>query len=284
LNRQRPSQVADFLAREEHFALVPSTNDVVRVWLASGTAEVCLAIADAQSAGRGRRDRTWTAPAGRALLLSLGFRPTWLVAERTWQLGASVSLAMAEAAERVAGLADRTIRLKWPNDLVVETNGPTAIRKIAGVLGESVGLGGVDPQVVVGLGLNTDWIAADFPEALATSMTSLREVSGGRAIDHATLREAFLTRLEARVVALRAGRFDADDWGDRQLTTGRDVELVAPDGASEAVRAVGVNPSTGALLVQGRSGDPAVRSVFVGEIGRVRLRTIDIACNSPVGV
>ncbi len=69
-----------FLARSERFAEVGSTNDVVRDWLADGTPEVCLAIADEQSAGRGRDGRTWVAPPGAALLLSLGFRPTWLAA------------------------------------------------------------------------------------------------------------------------------------------------------------------------------------------------------------
>ena len=114
-----------FLARQEQFAVVGSTNDVVRGWLADGTPEVCLAVADEQTAGRGREGRTWVAPAGGALLLSLGFRPTWLAPDRVWRLAATVSLAMAEAAEHVAGLPERTIRLKWPNDLVVETP-PTA--------------------------------------------------------------------------------------------------------------------------------------------------------------
>ena len=88
-----------FLARQERFDVVGSTNDVVRGWLADGVAEVCLAVADEQSAGRGREGRTWTAPAGRALLLSLGFRPTWLAPERVWRLAAVTSLAMADAGE-----------------------------------------------------------------------------------------------------------------------------------------------------------------------------------------
>ena len=64
----------DFLARQERFPSVGSTNDVVRDWLAAGTPEVALAIADEQTAGRGRDGRRWVAPQGAALLLSLGFR------------------------------------------------------------------------------------------------------------------------------------------------------------------------------------------------------------------
>ena len=133
-----------FLSRQEHFPLVGSTNDVVRGWLAGGTPEVCLAVADQQSAGRGREGRSWQAPSGAALLASLGFRPTWLPPERAWRLAAVTSLAMAEAAEEVAELETGTIRLKWPNDLIVERRGvETDWRplKVAGVLGETDALG-----------------------------------------------------------------------------------------------------------------------------------------------
>jgi BirA family biotin operon repressor/biotin-[acetyl-CoA-carboxylase] ligase len=261
--------VTAFLARRERFDSVGSTNDVVRRWLAEGTAEVCLAIADEQTAGRGREGRTWVAPRGAALLLSLGFRPTWLEPERVWRLAAVVSLAMADAAEVAAGLARGTIRLKWPNDLVVESGG-TPARKLTGVLGETEGLGTADPRGVVGVGINADWRAADFPAELASSMTSLREASGGRPIDTDQLLAAFLEHLEAGTEALRNGRFEANAWTDRQLTNGRIVRLERPHG-TETLRALGVDAATGALVVE----DPAVpggeRHVLVGEISRVRL-------------
>jgi BirA family biotin operon repressor/biotin-[acetyl-CoA-carboxylase] ligase len=273
--------MTDFLARQERFRAVGSTNDVVRDWFMGGTPEVCLAIADEQTAGRGRDGRTWVAPPGAALLLSLGFRPDWLAPERVWRLAATVSLAMADAAEEVAGLPDHAIRCKWPNDLVVETVGtaiplapqvPTEVRKLAGVLGETGGLGSHDPWAVVGIGMNTEWLAADFPAELATMMTSLREASSGRPIDHAALLDAFLGRLEVRIAALRGGRFDVGDWTARQLTNGRDVDLVAPDGSVETVRALGVDAASGALVVAGRSGDDGdERHVLVGEIRHVRL-------------
>ena len=272
--------MTDFLSRQERFAVVGSTNDVVRAWLAEGTPEVCLAIADEQSAGRGREGRTWTAPSGAALLLSLGFRPTWLAADRVWQLAATISLARADAAEEVAGLADGAIRLKWPNDLVVETVGAavpmapqvaTEVRKLAGILGETAGLGGPDPRVVIGLGLNTDWAAADFPPELAASMTSLREASSGRPIDHVALLDAFLGRLEVRIEALRGGRFDVGDWTSRQLTSGREVDLTAPDGVVSTVRALGVDSGSGALVIEDPDAPTGDRLVLVGEVVRVRI-------------
>ena len=286
--------MSDLIARQERFAVVGSTNDVVRGWLAEGTPEVCLAVADEQTAGRGRDGRTWVAPPGAALLLSLGFRPTWLPADRTWRLPATVSLAMADAAEEVAGLPDRAIRLKWPNDLVIETDGvaiphapvvATEVRKVAGVLGESEGLGTDDPRVVVGIGIDTDWPAAAFPPDLADTMTSLREASGGRPIDHVALLDAFVGRIEARIEALRDGRFDVADWTERQLTTGREVELVGPDGSSTMVRALGVDAQSGALVVEDGTSPDGERPIVVGEIRHIRVPAPAAnATNAPVGV
>ena len=144
---------------------------------------------------------------------------------------------MAEAAEHVAGLPAGTIRLKWPNDLVLETGG--AIRKIAGVLGETDGLGTHDPRAVIGIGVNTDWAAADFPPDLAASMTSLREAAGGRRVDSGRLLDVFLERLEPRVAGLRAGDFAGGTWAARQVTTGRTVRLETSAGDVSVLRARG---------------------------------------------
>jgi len=307
-----------FISRQQRFPVVGSTSDVVREWLAAGEREICLAVADEQSAGRGRQGRTWSAPGGRALLLSLGFRPTWLAPDRTWRLAAIVSLAMADAAEEVASLADRAIRLKWPNDMVVEegpatggagshvAGGPAptdgsdskagsdwsihsdwpvgsdppdgsepgggpGFRKLAGVLGETSGLGTEDPRAIIGIGINADWPAAEFPPDLASGMTSLLEASRGRSIDLSALLDAFLGRLEVRVAALRAGRFDIGDWLDRQLIVGRLVRLELPTGAAEVVRALGIDSLSGALIVEDRRAPAGERLVLSGEIRHLRL-------------
>jgi BirA family biotin operon repressor/biotin-[acetyl-CoA-carboxylase] ligase len=275
----------------ERFGSVGSTNDIVRGWLADGRPEVCVAVADEQTAGRGRTGRTWTAPPGAALLLSCGFRPTWLAADRVWRLAATASLAMCDAAETVAGLPEGAIALKWPNDLVVEVAGPRALlvgaasaeeaagrlaaplalRKVAGVLGESDGLGTPDPRVVVGVGINADWAAAAFPPELADVMTSLREASAGRPIDRDALLEAFLGHLDARLAALRAGFFDIATWTARQTLTGRVVRLVgyAPaDGEDLLVE--GVDAAAGALVVTPLTGGES-RMVHAGEVVHVRL-------------
>jgi BirA family biotin operon repressor/biotin-[acetyl-CoA-carboxylase] ligase len=261
---------ASFIGRRERFAVVGSTNDIVREWLAAGEPEVCLAVADEQSAGRGREGRTWVAPPGAALLLSLGFRPTWLAPEHVWRLAAEVSLAMAEAGESAAGLTAGTIRLKWPNDLVVEDGADGAFRKLAGVLGETDGLGTGEPRAVVGLGINADWPADAFPDDLAASMTSLR-AAGGRRVDADDLLEAFLTALAPRIDRLHSGRFDAGSWTERQAMTDRTVRLDEHGQVPTVVRAVGVDLASGALLVEDPAAPGEARSVYSADVVHVRL-------------
>ena len=249
------------ISRLERFAFVGSTNDVVRGWLADGTPEICVAVADEQTAGRGRDGRSWTAPAGSALLLSIGFRPAWLRPDHIWRLAAISSVAMAEAGEEVAALPSGTILLKWPNDLVLETG--DGVRKLAGVLGETDGLGTDDPRAVIGIGVNGDWARSDFPAELAGSMTSLRELAG-RPVDHDALLQRFVGRLEAATADLREGRFDDAGWSARQVTSGRDIDLIRPDGSRTTVRATGVDIDFGALLI-------GETRILVGEIDHVRL-------------
>jgi BirA family transcriptional regulator, biotin operon repressor / biotin---[acetyl-CoA-carboxylase] ligase len=258
---------ATLISHRERFPVVGSTNDVVAGWLADGVPEVCLAVADEQASGRGRQGRSWQAPPGAALLVSLGFRPTWLEPAFAWRIAAIVSLSMAEAAERIAGLEPNTIRLKWPNDLVAiddTTGGPL---KLAGVLGETTGLGTVDPRVIVGIGTNVDWARADFPPQIADGMTSLRELAGG-SIDRDELHQRFLDLLEPAVTGLRRGAFDAGSWQRRQLTNDRPVRLQLADGSTQAVHARRVDPDTGGLIV---ASNGVERTIMSGEIHHLRL-------------
>jgi BirA family biotin operon repressor/biotin-[acetyl-CoA-carboxylase] ligase len=275
---------ATLISRREHFPVVGSTNDVVAGWLAEGVAEVCLAVTDEQATGRGREGRTWQAPSGAALLLSLGFRPGWIEPELVWRIAAVVSMAMAEAAEHVAGLDAGTIRLKWPNDLVAysgewlagaspspsESSSRTRlpIRKLAGVLGETAGLGSADPRAIVGIGTNVDWARPDFPLEIAEGMTSLRELAGDGRVERNDLLERFLVGLEVRVERLREGAFDAGEWQERQLTNDLPVRLVLADGGHEVVHARRVDPVSGGLVVDSGGVE---RTVMAGEIHHVRV-------------
>ena len=261
---------AAWLSRFERFDVVGSTNDVVADWLRDGTPEVCVAIADVQSAGRGREGRTWQAPPGAALLCSVGFRPNWLAVGHLWRLSAIASLAMAEACEVAGGLRNGAIHLKWPNDLVIIDPGTGEVRKLAGVLGETEGIGTKDATAVIGIGANVEWARERFPAELASTMTSLSDLSPGRLVDREVAIHVFLQRLEGLVANLHKGDFPAEAWSHRQLTHGMIVMLDQPDGTAERVVAEDVDTETGALLVRGTSDDRP-RPVVVGEIRHLRV-------------
>jgi BirA family biotin operon repressor/biotin-[acetyl-CoA-carboxylase] ligase len=265
------SIAAGWLSRYERFDVVGSTNDVVAGWLREGTPEVCVAIADVQAAGRGRNGRSWRAPSGAGLLCSIGFRPTWLETAHVWRLGAIVSLVMAEACETAVGLRTGSINLKWPNDLVTIDRSTGEVRKIAGMLGETDGLGTPDPTAVIGIGANIDWAPERFPPELAGSISSLAVLAPGRVVDREVVIHVFLERLERAVAALRSGEFPAEAWSRRQLTNGMIVMLDQPDGSVERVIAEDVDVETGALLVREPGSSDEPRSVVVGEIRHLRV-------------
>lgn len=120
-----------------HFDTIDSTNRWLRDEAAAGAPEGVVAVSDHQTAGRGRLGRTWEAPPGSALLMSVLLRPAGLRPERRHLVTAAVALAAADACAPAAAA------LKWPNDLLIDD------RKLAGVLAEAVG-----DAVVVGIGVN----------------------------------------------------------------------------------------------------------------------------------
>ena len=259
-------------------ATTGSTNTDAMALARDGAPEGIVVVADHQRAGRGRRDRTWVAPPGGSLLLSVLLRPPARVAGTVTMAAA---LAMAEAVERVAGVP---ARLKWPNDLVVAT--PGGERKLAGVLAEadwpagSTISGGYRPPaphdrmvIVVGIGLNVRWpggpdagdVADDLAEVagLATALNWL-----GANADRVELLEAFLGRLGARYTTLvAAGASDLlDDWRRRSATLGRRVrvDLGVDDLEGTAVDVTG----DGHLVVETLEGGR--RTVAVGDVVHVR--------------
>lgn len=256
-----------FYSRIARFEVVGSTSDVVAGWLAEGLPEVAVAVADRQTAGRGRAGRSWIAPPGAALLLSAGFRPADLPPAVAWRLAAVVALAMAEAAESVARLREGAVGLKWPNDLVADAPDGT-VRKLGGLLTEAASEGDRLISASVGIGVDVDWRGEDFPAELAASMTSLRELAG-RSVDREALLTAFLARLEPAYRALRAGAFDVPAWAARQRTTGRELRVETADRVVEGSGA-GVDPARGTLVVE--TADGGTVEIASGEVVACRIR------------
>jgi BirA family biotin operon repressor/biotin-[acetyl-CoA-carboxylase] ligase len=146
-----------------HLDTTGSTNDHARALVLAGAPAGTVVVAEEQTAGRGRQGRSWTAPRGRALTLSV----LWKLDRNLGSLPLAVALAVCEACERVAPVR---CRIKWPNDVWIGE------RKLAGVLIES------RPQeqwAVIGIGLNVDTDAPELQPSLRSTATSLRIESGG---------------------------------------------------------------------------------------------------------
>jgi BirA family transcriptional regulator, biotin operon repressor / biotin---[acetyl-CoA-carboxylase] ligase len=141
-----------------HRRSLDSTNDLARELAAGGAPQGTVVTAEEQVAGRGRQGRSWTAPAGKALLYSAIVRP---LEQRHLVLPLAAPLAVAEAAEEVA---DVSCAIKWPNDVWIEG------RKCAGVLIEARPQ---DGWAVIGVGLNVAIEPDEFPEELRETATSL---------------------------------------------------------------------------------------------------------------
>ncbi len=140
----------------EHHAAVGSTNDRAAQWMGEGAPHGAVVTADAQTAGRGRRGRTWVSPPGDNVYASVALRPE-AVRSDFGAIGLAVAVGIAE------GLPIE-VELKWPNDLIVGG------RKLGGILCESRWMG-ARPDVVVGFGINVH--QREFAEELVAIATSL---------------------------------------------------------------------------------------------------------------
>ena len=177
------------------YAQVDSTNRVVADLARTGAPDGVVVGADHQTAGRGRRGRTWEAPAGASLLVSVLLRPAPPL------VTLAAGMAAAGACEAVAGV---TIGLKWPNDLLVGS------AKLGGILSEAVA-----GAAVVGLGVNLAWAPAG-----AACL--------GPEVERDALLDAYLAGLDAPGDVL--GRYRS-----RCTTLGRRVRVQLPSETLEGV-------------------------------------------------
>jgi BirA family transcriptional regulator, biotin operon repressor / biotin---[acetyl-CoA-carboxylase] ligase len=185
-----------------HLASVPSTQDVARE-LPIGS----VVVADHQTAGRGRLSHRWETPPGTALLVSFVLRPDPLL-----------SLAAGVAAAEACG---RGVRLKWPNDLLLEG------RKVGGILVEAT-----PSKAICGIGINLTWA----PE-------------GAARLDEP--RDELLVRLRVAIERWSSTPGDEvlDRWRELSDTIGKLVRIELPDRIVEGI-AEDIDPN-GNLIVGG---------------------------------
>jgi BirA family biotin operon repressor/biotin-[acetyl-CoA-carboxylase] ligase len=230
-----------------------STNSVLleRANPPPGTSEVFLA--EHQSAGRGRRGRSWLAPPGGAICLS----QSWTFAAVPADLGA-LSLVIGVCALRaLRGQGVTGASLKWPNDLLVGE------RKLGGILIELRAESAGPACVVIGIGLNVALGAALLEKiaSLGAPATDLASAGAGRA------RNAVAAALVSSTLA-GLGTFETgglkpfiEEWRAADALAGRAVEVTAAEGTARGVaRGVDVH---GALLLETREG---LRRFIAGDV------------------
>ncbi len=228
-----------------------STQDIVRAVAGTLGPEGFIAVADHQTAGRGRRGRTWADEPGESLMLSLLLRPDVPV-DSLAPLALVAGIAVAEALPIAA-------RLRWPNDVVIGG------AKVAGILAELETPARGDPYVVLGIGINVNIAAAKLPATDRLPATSLLVETGERH-DRLTLLLAVTTRLQAAYREWEELGFSAlfDRFRALDDLAGREVEVQLGDELLVGL-AAGVDES-GRLVVAVGDED---RRVDAGEVVRV---------------
>ena len=199
-------------------AATTSTQDILRDGDYSHGA---VAVAEHQTAGRGRSGRSWDDAPSTALLFSVLLRPA-VTAAAVPQLSLVVGLAVAEAIERESGVG---ALVKWPNDVLIDGS------KVAGILLEASG-----GDVICGVGINVNQEEHDLPPAMRMPATSLR-LAVGRRFNRGILLTSVLRELERRYADWLAGGLTLllDDLERRNWLHGHDVRAAGRRGTAGAI-------------------------------------------------
>jgi len=218
----------------------PSTIDVARTLADEGADHGTVVLADRQTAGRGRRGRTWTTVPGKSLAATVILREL-PPADDLGLAGMIAALAVVRAVRRWEGPHDAAgvirpasyVRTKWPNDVVVSG------RKVAGTLAELH-----RDALLLSLGLNINGTEEDLPDDLRDSATTLEAVLG-RPLNREEVTAQVLGEMEEcwRVLLESPGRLIAE-WETLDVTRGKEVVVRGGSGAAilSCGRALGIDP------------------------------------------
>lgn len=231
---------------------VGSTNTVAKELADAGKTSGTLVVADFQSQGKGRRGRTWVAPKGKDIFMSLLLRPA-IKPEQASMLTLVMGLSVTQAVNKHLGLNSQ---IKWPNDVVADG------KKICGILTEMKANANGIEYVVIGTGINCN--TKEFAEAELTHATSLILL-----MDQEIEREALL----AEVLAIFERNYNTflqtkdmtnllDSYNSLLANAGREVKISGM-GDELIGEAKGIN-ERGELLVKDKKGE--IKTVFTGEV------------------
>lgn len=231
-----------------------STNSDAFRLAEEGAPEGTVVIADSQSGGKGRMGRRWVSPANTNLYCSVVLRPA-IMPYQAPQLTFLSAVAVSRAIEVETALQPE---IKWPNDVLIEGS------KVAGLLNEmSAETDGIN-FVILGIGVNLNMRAEQFPDDLRSPATSLL-LASGRRVCRARFAATVLGELDRLYLQFLAHGFGPvrEEWQQRCNARGRDVAV--SDGGSEMLQGAfaGID-ADGALLVRLPGG--TVERILSGDV------------------
>ena len=234
-----------------HYKEVDSTNAEARRLSVEGAESGLVVTAKKQTAGKGRRGRSWESPADENLYFSILLRPS-LEPEKAPML----TLVMAYSVAKSLQKEDIQVLIKWPNDLVCSG------KKVCGILTEMNLSGAQVEDVIVGVGLNVNTMK--FPDELEDKATSLRKETL-RELECGELLQLILKEFDKqyqRFLENQNLEFLQEDYNAMLINRGREVMVLEP-GKEYLAKALGIN-KFGELLVQ--KEDCSTEAVFAGEV------------------
>ena len=225
------------------FEETTSTNDVIEKLARDGVKEGAVVFAESQTKGRGRLGRKWVSPTRKGLWFSVLLRPK-LSPQETTQLTVASATALRRAIKNVTGLLTD---IKWPNDLLIGG------KKVVGILTEMSAEVDRVRHIILGIGVDVNQDAPEFPVELRKIATSLK-AEAGEQISRAELATEMLRQLDADYARICSGKFSlvADEWEAGCATIGKNVSVQMGTrlirGCAEAL------DDDGALLVRTEHG------------------------------
>ena len=208
------------------FDLIDSTNSYLKREAVNGAPNGLVAVANEQTAGRGRAGRPFFSAADCGIYLSILLRPH-CAPQKTMTLTAHAAVAVCEAISHTCGVETE---IKWTNDVVL--NG----RKLCGILTEITleGESGLVDSVVIGIGVNVNYKPNDFPEELRAVAGSIFSETGV-CVDRARLAVEMILALDRMSEAWEQNpRAYLEAYRNRCSTTGKEVRVIRGDTVRDA--------------------------------------------------
>ncbi|MGA9398691.1 MAG: biotin--[acetyl-CoA-carboxylase] ligase, partial [Anaerolineaceae bacterium] len=231
---------------------IGSTNDYCLGWAGEGAADLSLAVADHQSAGRGRADRKWVTNAGAALAFSLLLRPHTQENSHLSFFSPLGALAIRGALEHLYGLP---AEIKWPNDVL------SGRKKLAGILVENVWDCDVLKAIIVGIGINITRASLPPQDQLLFPATCV-EAETGIPVDRWQLLAAILAELIYWREKLGSEEFFSE-WSGHLAFTGERVSITGNHRRDLVGKLTGID-GTGDLILE--TDDGRLEKVTVGDV------------------